>query len=116
MINSFESLMGLPVLLGYIFFFALGAIIGSFLNVVIYRVPNECCNLSRAKRIVRRFPAFRLPEMRQEYQFLRQYSDFKLARFGRKMPPLQKRDCAALSGSRAFNRTIFCSRVLANRL
>lgn len=39
--NSFESLTGLPVFVGYIFFFALGSIIGSFLNVVIYRVPNE---------------------------------------------------------------------------
>lgn len=39
--NNFESLTGLPALVGYIFIFALGAIIGSFLNVVIHRVPNE---------------------------------------------------------------------------
>ncbi|MGI8470437.1 MAG: prepilin peptidase [Pyrinomonadaceae bacterium] len=39
--NSFESLTGLPVFAGYVFFFALGAIIGSFLNVVIHRVPLE---------------------------------------------------------------------------
>lgn len=32
---------GLPDLLGYIFIFAFGVIVGSFLNVVIHRVPNE---------------------------------------------------------------------------
>lgn len=41
MSNSFESVTGLPGFVGYIFFFALGSIIGSFLNVVIHRVPNE---------------------------------------------------------------------------
>lgn len=39
--NSFELVTGLPAFVGYIFFFALGLIIGSFLNVVIHRVPNE---------------------------------------------------------------------------
>jgi leader peptidase (prepilin peptidase)/N-methyltransferase len=38
---SFESVTGMPDVVGYIFIFALGAIIGSFLNVVIHRVPNE---------------------------------------------------------------------------
>ena len=38
---SFESVTGLPELFGYIFIFAFGAIVGSFLNVVIHRVPNE---------------------------------------------------------------------------
>ncbi len=38
---SFESVMGLPEIVGYIFIFAFGAIVGSFLNVVIHRVPNE---------------------------------------------------------------------------
>lgn len=38
---SFESVTGLPEFAGYIFIFALGAIVGSFLNVVIHRVPNE---------------------------------------------------------------------------
>lgn len=38
---SFESITGLPEFVGYIFVFAIGAVIGSFLNVVIHRVPNE---------------------------------------------------------------------------
>lgn len=39
--NSFESIIGLPQLAGYIFTFTTGTIIGSFLNVVIHRVPLE---------------------------------------------------------------------------
>lgn len=38
---SFESITGLPELVGYIFFFIIGTLIGSFLNVVIHRVPLE---------------------------------------------------------------------------
>lgn len=38
---SFESMMGLPEFAGYPLVFALGAAVGSFLNVVIHRVPNE---------------------------------------------------------------------------
>jgi leader peptidase (prepilin peptidase) / N-methyltransferase len=38
---SFESAFGVPEIFGYIFFFVLGSIIGSFLNVVIHRVPHE---------------------------------------------------------------------------
>lgn len=38
---SFEALTGLPEILAYIFIFLVGAAIGSFLNVVIYRVPNQ---------------------------------------------------------------------------
>jgi leader peptidase (prepilin peptidase)/N-methyltransferase len=37
----FESILGLPDYIGYIFFFIIGSVIGSFLNVVIHRVPNE---------------------------------------------------------------------------
>lgn len=39
--TSFEAATGLPAFVGYVFFFALGSIIGSFLNVVIHRVPIE---------------------------------------------------------------------------
>ena len=38
---SLESALGIPEYIGYIFAFVLGSCIGSFLNVVVYRVPNE---------------------------------------------------------------------------
>ena len=38
---SFETLTSLPEFVGYILIFVFGAAVGSFLNVVIYRVPNE---------------------------------------------------------------------------
>ena len=38
---SFEIITGMPEIFGYIFVAAFGAVVGSFLNVVIHRVPNE---------------------------------------------------------------------------
>ena len=38
---SLEAVLGIPEWVGYIIVLVLGACIGSFLNVVIYRVPNE---------------------------------------------------------------------------
>jgi leader peptidase (prepilin peptidase) / N-methyltransferase len=40
-LSSFESITGVPEIVGYVFVFIFGAVIGSFLNVVIHRVPNE---------------------------------------------------------------------------
>lgn len=40
-LTSFEAATGLPEFLFYVFVFVFGAAVGSFLNVVIYRVPNE---------------------------------------------------------------------------
>ena len=39
--DSFQAITGLPIWLGYLFIFFLGSVIGSFLNVVIHRVPRE---------------------------------------------------------------------------
>lgn len=41
LLASLEAVLGVPEWFGYLFVFVLGAAIGSFLNVVIYRVPNE---------------------------------------------------------------------------
>jgi leader peptidase (prepilin peptidase)/N-methyltransferase len=40
-LNTFENITGFPELFAYIFIFIFGAVVGSFLNVVIHRVPNE---------------------------------------------------------------------------
>jgi leader peptidase (prepilin peptidase)/N-methyltransferase len=39
--SSIEGVLGIPEFTGYLFIFVLGSCIGSFLNVVIYRLPNE---------------------------------------------------------------------------
>lgn len=46
LLASLEPILGIPEWVGYVFVFVLGACIGSFLNVVIYRVPNELSLLS----------------------------------------------------------------------
>jgi len=39
--TGFESITGLPEIIAYIFVFVFGSLVGSFLNVVIHRVPRE---------------------------------------------------------------------------
>lgn len=39
--SSFETITGLPDVVGLIFTLVFGTVVGSFLNVVIHRVPNE---------------------------------------------------------------------------
>lgn len=66
LLASFEQLTGLPEFIAYIFVFLFGACIGSFLNVVIYRVPNEmslmpssaCPNCGSAIRFYHNIPIF----------------------------------------------------------
>jgi leader peptidase (prepilin peptidase)/N-methyltransferase len=41
LLSNFETITGMPDIFGYIFVFIFGAIVGSFLNVVIHRVPLE---------------------------------------------------------------------------
>lgn len=41
LISTFQALTDLPEYFAYIFTFALGAVVGSFLNVVIHRIPND---------------------------------------------------------------------------
>lgn len=40
MLTSFESVTGIPEIFGYVSVFIFGAMIGSFLNVVIHRIPQ----------------------------------------------------------------------------
>ena len=49
LIASFEALTGLPEFIAYLFIGVVGACIGSFLNVVIYRVPNKKSLLPSSK-------------------------------------------------------------------
>jgi leader peptidase (prepilin peptidase) / N-methyltransferase len=63
---SFEAVLGIPEWFGYIVVLLLGACIGSFLNVVIYRVPNgmslltssACPNCQRSIKFYHNVPVF----------------------------------------------------------
>ena len=67
--NSIQSATVMPAAIVYLFVFVFGAAVGSFLNVVIHRVPNE-------ESIV--FPNSACPNAARD-QAVRQYSDSQLA-------------------------------------
>ncbi|MFM9904335.1 MAG: prepilin peptidase [Pyrinomonadaceae bacterium] len=66
LLASLEAVLGIPEWAGFIFIFVLGACIGSFLNVVIYRVPNglsllpgsACPNCKTSIRAYNNIPIF----------------------------------------------------------
>ena len=66
LLASLEAVLGIPEIFGYVFIFILGACIGSFLNVVIYRVPNElslmtssaCPNCKKGIKFYHNIPIF----------------------------------------------------------
>lgn len=49
LISTLEAVLGVPEWFGYLVVFIIGACIGSFLNVVIYRVPHEMSLLPSSK-------------------------------------------------------------------
>ena len=67
---SLEALLGIPEYFGYLFVFVIGASIGSFLNVVIYRLPlmmeAQCRDLSRPERTLAA-AVLKVPKMRHRH-------------------------------------------------
>ena len=78
-------------------FFLIGTVVGSFLNVCIYRIPWQ-------KSVI--WPGSRCPQLFRGHRGARQHPDRELARPARRVPPVRRADLGALSAGRSPGRVV----------